>query len=61
MDFVDLKNKSAEDLYILLSEKTDELRGLNFKVKTGQLKQVHKIKEVRREIARVRMLLAAKK
>jgi len=61
MDFADLKNKNNEELKQLLAEHSDELRSLNFKVKSGQLKQVHKLKEIKKEIARIQMLLGNKK
>lgn len=61
MDFADFKNKNVEDLKQLVAEQRDELRELNFKVKSGQLKQVHKLKEIKKGIARIMMLLGAKK
>lgn len=61
MDFVDLKNKNIEELKQLLAELSDELRSLNFKAKGGQLKQVHKIKNVKKGIARVQFLIGSKK
>ncbi len=61
MEFTDIKNKSAEELKEMLSSARDQLRSLNFKAKSGQLKQVHKLAETRKNIARISMLLSVKK
>ncbi len=61
MDFADLKNKNIEELKQLLAELSDEWRALSFKAKSGQLKQVHKIKQIKKDIARVSSLISSKK
>lgn len=61
MDFVDIKNKSVEELTEILAAKRDELRALKFKAKSNALKQVHKIPEVRKTVAQICMLLSTKK
>lgn len=53
MDIADLKQKSTAELHRILREKRDELRELRFKVHEGQLKQMDKIKKVKKDIARV--------
>ena len=60
MDFVDIKNKSKDELTEILAAKRDELRALKFKAKSNALKQVHKIAEARKTVAQICMLLGAK-
>jgi len=60
MDFADLKNKNIEEIKQLLAELSDELRSLSFKAKSGQLKQVHKMKQVKKGIARAQFLIGSK-
>lgn len=57
MDFVDLKNKSKEELAELLSEKKEELRVLRFKASGHQLKQIHLMNTLKKEIAQISTLL----
>jgi ribosomal protein L29 len=47
----------AKDLINLVLEEKD----LNFKKKMGQLKQLHKLTVVRKDIARIKMILGASK
>ncbi|MDO8499944.1 MAG: 50S ribosomal protein L29 [bacterium] len=61
MEFVDLKNKGADELKQLLAEQVVALRELRFQARSHQLKQVHKVAIVRKTVARLRMLLDAKK
>ncbi len=58
MDMKTLATKSGPDLQKLLAEKREELRELRFKVAANQLKQVHKIRVVRTEIAQILTLLS---
>lgn len=51
MDYNALAKKTPVELQTMLAEKRDELRGLRFSVAANQLKQVHKIRVVRTEIA----------
>lgn len=60
MDFDDLKNKSEKELKELLMEQSALQRELRFKVVNQQLKTVHKVKEVRKNIARIKMLINTK-
>lgn len=53
MDYIDLKNKIKKDLTEMLLEKREELRNLRFSASSHQLKQVHKIKEIKRDISRI--------
>lgn len=57
MDWKDLKNKNAEELKEILAESRSELQNLIFQARIGQLKQVHKAKQVRKTIARIETLL----
>lgn len=57
MELEDLKNKSAEELQTMLLEKKEELRVLRFKASEQQLKQLHLVKSLKREIAQILSLL----
>lgn len=57
MTYKDIQAKRPEDLQKLLAEKREELRELRFKVAANQLKQVHKVREVREDIARIQTRL----
>ncbi len=59
MDLVELKQKSASELKMLLNEQRELLRELEFQVREGQLKQLHKIKLTKKTIARILTLLKA--
>ncbi|MGY5139270.1 50S ribosomal protein L29 [Mycoplasmopsis gallinarum] len=60
MNFNELKNKSIQELKQLVSDLKAELFTLNFKNSTGSLDQSHKIKLVRRDIARILTAIAQK-
>lgn len=60
MEFADLKNKSAGELNELLKEQEKKLYELRLSAFSRRLKQVHEINGVRRTIARIKSLLAAK-
>lgn len=53
MEVKDLQNKSVAELHKMLREKRDELRELRFKTHEGQLKQLDKVKKLKKDIARV--------
>ncbi|QJB71210.1 50S ribosomal protein L29 [Mycoplasma sp. 1654_15] len=53
MEFKDLKKKNSEELNKLLNEYKSELFTLRFRNKTQQLDHTHKIKQVRKDIARI--------
>lgn len=50
----ELRGKSAEDLEAFIKDKEEELFKLRFQHYTGQLENVARLKEVRREIARAK-------
>lgn len=60
MDYGDLKNKSKPELAELLDETNQKLFVLRLQSQMGRLKKVHEIRGVRKTIARIQMLLAAK-
>lgn len=55
------KNKSIPDLQNLVEELKAELFALRFQSATGQLEKPHRIKEIRREVARILTFLQSKK
>lgn len=57
MDFSELKNKTKKELNELLVEQKNELRQLRFKIQSQQLKQVNKVKIVKKIVARINTLL----
>lgn len=61
MQWEDLKNKSKTELNELLTEIGYELHGLSFQAHNRQLKQVHKIKQLKKTVARISALLRNKK
>jgi len=56
----ELKDKSVEELKAQLLELLREQFNLRMQASTGQLSQTHLIKQVRRNIARVKTVLAEK-
>ena len=58
MKWTDLKNKNTDEVKEILAEKKAALQSLRFAVSGGQLKQVKKINETRKTIAKLIMLLA---
>ena len=59
MDFDEIKTKNAAELKSLIVEKSNELRELRFKLQSQQLKAMHKVRETKKTIARLRMVLAS--
>lgn len=57
MEFQDLKNKAVEDLKEILASTAKELRGLQTQAKLNQLKQSHKVRQLKTIIARVKSIL----
>ncbi len=57
MDFDELKNKPVAELRELLAETEGELHALRLKVANKSLKEVHKVNQARKLIARIKMLL----
>lgn len=60
MDYKDLKQKSPVELSEHLLELRREQFGLRMQRSQGQLSQTHQFGKVRKDIARVKMLLAQK-
>ena len=61
MELKKLKEKSPADLQAHLMDLRREQFSLRMQKGTGQLNQTHQLRNVRREIARVKMLLGANK
>lgn len=61
MEAAELRNKSAEDLEKELLVLLKDQFAHRMQRSTGQLNQPHLLKEVRRDIARVKTLLGEKK
>ena len=61
MEIKDLQKKSAIELDKHVGELRKEQFNLRMQRGTGQLTQTHQIKNVRREIARTKMVLGQKK
>jgi ribosomal protein L29 len=57
MDFRDLQNISEKELSEMLAVKRGELKDLRFAASASQLKQVHKISLVKKEIAQILTVL----
>ena len=53
----ELRNRSSADLQTTVKELQEELFKLKVQKSTGQLEKTHRLKEVRRDIARVHTLL----
>lgn len=56
----ELKVKPITELKTLLSEKRDVLRNIRFKVAQRQLKKVHDLKAVKKDIARILTIIKQK-
>lgn len=61
MDIKELRQKSADELKAHLLDLRKEQFSLRMQKATGQLSQSHTIRNVRREIAQVKTLMAASK
>jgi large subunit ribosomal protein L29 len=61
MDAKQIKSKSAADLAIDLTDLRKEQFNLRMQRGTGQMTQTHQIRQVRRDIARIKTALTAKK
>ena len=59
MELKQLREKSADELQAHLTELHKESFALRMQKATGQLAKTHEARRVRREIARVNMLLGA--
>ena len=56
----DLRGRTDEELQVFLRDKSEELFKLRFQHFTGQLENVARVKQVKREIARARTIVAEK-
>ena len=56
----DIKAMSPDELQDELLQLKKEQYKLRFQQASGQLEKTHRVREVRRDIARIRMILAAK-
>ncbi|MEX0941225.1 MAG: 50S ribosomal protein L29 [Pseudomonadales bacterium] len=61
MNTVELRKKTAEELEQELLGLTRDQFGLRMQQSTGQLNQTHLLKQVRRDIARVKTVMQEKK
>jgi large subunit ribosomal protein L29 len=61
MELKELRAKGQPELHRTLAELQEELRDLRFKVLQRQLKDVRRIREVKRDIARTHTLLTERK
>jgi large subunit ribosomal protein L29 len=61
MKLKELKQKNKIELKKLLSESSDKLRDLRFRVASRQLKDVRQIRKVKKTIARILTILANQK
>ena len=61
MKATELRNKSAEELASMLNDLKTELFNHRFQLAINQLDNPHKIKETKKEIARVMTVIAEKK
>ena len=58
--FKELSLKSVSELHRLLAEKREQQRDLKFKASQNQLKEVRKMRETRKAIAKILTLLKNK-
>jgi len=56
-DIQELKNKQEGELMRLVKDKSDELRVLKFDLAAGKVKDISKIREARKKIARAKTFL----
>lgn len=60
MDTKELRNKSVEELQVLLKEWREDVRRMRFEAASGSLKLVHKINAAKKSIARALTILKEK-
>jgi large subunit ribosomal protein L29 len=56
-DIQEMKNKQDAELARLIKDKNEELRTLRFDLAAGKVKDISKIREARKAIARAKTLL----
>jgi large subunit ribosomal protein L29 len=57
----EMRNKSAEELNAAVAELNQEMFNLKFQLHTGHLENTSRISQVRREIARIKTVIAEKR
>ena len=57
----ELRSKSAEELNAAVADLNQELFNLKFQLHTGHLENTSRISQVRREIARIKTVIAEKR
>ena len=57
----ELRGKTAEELNAAVAELNQELFNLKFQLHTGHLENTSRISQVRREIARIKTVIAEKR
>ncbi|MEN8686967.1 MAG: 50S ribosomal protein L29 [Desulfuromonadales bacterium] len=57
----ELRSKSAEELNAAVAELNQEMFNLKFQLHTGHLENTSRISQVRREIARIKTVIAEKR
>ncbi len=61
MDLKTLRSQSKEAIQKSLAEAEQEFREMRFSLASHQMKQVHKVRDLRANIARMHMVLREKK
>jgi len=61
MEFKDLKNIKESELHGTLAESREKLRSLRFKDASKQLKNVREIRQIKKQIAQILMILGSRK
>ena len=56
-DIQEMKNKPDAELARLIKDKSDELRTLRFDLAAGKVKDISKIREARKKVARAKTFL----
>ena len=57
----EMRSKSAEELNATVAELNQEIFNLKFQLHTGHLENTSRISQVRREIARIKTVIAEKR
>jgi large subunit ribosomal protein L29 len=60
MEMHDIEKKTDEELNGLVRELKAEMHDLQFQSANGQLKQVRRIRNIRKDIARIKTVLSAR-
>ncbi len=60
MKIQEIKKKSKSELQDLLFKKREELRKFNFSIRSGKIKNIKSISEIKKDIARILTVLKNK-